>query len=184
MSILPQDEADQASRAGYKSRVLCVAPGAVPQRAGEVNPVWFKLTSLLGICSRKDSQGFQDGCWLNCRFDYLKPQGGYTLEAACAFDSRAQFTGQSYIRSCSCPDAARRASDGAVGALRHCKHMVGLASRISRSVCQPAPIMGLPTQIFAKTGKRPSEAQRLAGGWKSGQWDPACGWDREYDQAA
>jgi hypothetical protein len=175
MNSVPQTEADQASRIGYKSRVFTVAPGAVPTRAGEVNPTWFRFVQLLGL---RPLAGPEGGCWLNCQYHYAKPapDGGYVIEAACAFDRNARFTGASYIRSCSCPDAQRRAADGAVGELRKCKHMVALAARISQCVTYPVPITNLPAEAFAPAKKRLSQAQQQAQGWKTGAWEPATGW--------
>lgn len=173
MTMIPEiEKIEVSSRAGYKSRVVCVPPGLSSTCAGEVSPSLLRFSRLLGM------RGLEGGgCWLNLEFQYRKPGGmTYVLEAACSFTPEARFTGQSFVRSCSCPDGEARARKGAKGAARMCKHMVALAARVAASALHECPMAGLPKEAAPRAQKKRDQAQQLAAGWSSGEWDPAGGW--------
>ncbi len=135
----------QASREGYKSLATLVGPGILPLKAGEVQPLFFRLAHMTGFKSIPGG-----GMWLNCQFRYEKPGGrSYVVEAACAFDYRVRATGAAYIRSCSCPDGLARA--GQKGEMRKCKHMLALAAHVAGRV-------GTHANIEPEKPEQPCEA--------------------------
>jgi hypothetical protein len=136
MSILAEN---QPSRQGYVSAVMLVGPGAVPSRAGEVQPAFFGEVELVG--SRPEwAAGRWLGTWLNVSLRYRKGAAVAYRVSAAVFVSRGGRVQRVFLRSCSCPDGLCRVDRK--GAERFCKHMVAFQSTVQAQGVKPGSLLG------------------------------------------
>lgn len=126
----------------------------------------------------------QGGYALRLRFVYRSPRGcSYSIEAAPLLTTSEAFTGQVFLRHCTCPDHQKRRGAAAPHSIeRVCKHMqlVGelVASWRGRQLeCRAWLSTVRAVEVVGPVPARPSQAQRQAAGWSVGGWEPATGWE-------
>ena len=129
------------------SRWACGARGTAPL------PQWFFFSELLGV--RRIPFGYA----LNLRYVYYGRQAApYIVEGVATGFEDGPLTGESYARSCTCPDFTKRRGEGRDalrGEARCCKHMI-LFMLLARTWQGKRPWLGVFTPAqFLPPGEQP-----------------------------
>jgi hypothetical protein len=129
MSIVAES---QPSRQGYRSGVVCVGPGVLPAKPGEVQPAFFQIGELVASKEIRTAAFGLSAMWLNVAASYAKPGNSAPYQITFAAKIGGQGVEKIFPRSCSCPDAAHRLEAGAApgSEAAQCKHLVALSAEL------------------------------------------------------
>jgi hypothetical protein len=122
----------QPSRQGYRSGVVCVGPGVLPAKPGEVQPAFFQIGELVASKEIRTAAFGLSAMWLNVAASYAKPGNSAPYQITFAAKIGGQGVEKIFPRSCSCPDAAHRRDNGAAAGsvAAQCKHLVALSAEL------------------------------------------------------
>ncbi len=111
------------------------APTPSPSRRTPAQPERLFFRECLGSRILPQSGGFA----LRLMFSYRSDRGRYAVEAAVVLSDRRLFTGEAYVRGCTCPDHQKRRGAAAPHSReRMCKHMQ-LVTELVRTWAGRAP---------------------------------------------
>jgi hypothetical protein len=122
----------QPSRQGYRSGVVCVGPGVLPAKPGEVQPAFFQIGELVASKEIRTAAFGLSAIWLDVAASYAKPGAASPYRLSLAVRIGGDGVEKIFPRSCSCPDAAHRLEAGAApgSEAAQCKHLVALAAEM------------------------------------------------------